>query len=82
MSIGESMDKKVGRNESCPCGSGKKYKQCCLLNKKPGLKGLKATWVNKRAPDLFKRTFSEGIVKGETEGFTVEGEKKEGEPLA
>jgi SEC-C motif domain protein len=22
---------KVGRNEPCPCGSGKKYKQCCLL---------------------------------------------------
>ena len=21
--------KKVGRNEPCPCGSGKKYKQCC-----------------------------------------------------
>ena len=21
--------KKVGRNEKCPCGSGKKYKQCC-----------------------------------------------------
>ena len=21
--------KKVGRNEACPCGSGKKYKQCC-----------------------------------------------------
>ena len=21
----------VGRNEPCPCGSGKKYKQCCLL---------------------------------------------------
>ena len=21
---------KVGRNQSCPCGSGKKYKQCCL----------------------------------------------------
>ena len=20
---------KVGRNDSCPCGSGKKYKQCC-----------------------------------------------------
>jgi hypothetical protein len=20
---------KVGRNESCPCGSGKKFKQCC-----------------------------------------------------
>lgn len=21
---------KVGRNEPCPCGSGKKYKYCCL----------------------------------------------------
>ncbi|WP_027965228.1 tetratricopeptide repeat protein [Halalkalibacillus halophilus] len=23
------MDKKVGRNDPCPCGSGKKYKKCC-----------------------------------------------------
>ncbi|MCR8914769.1 preprotein translocase subunit SecA [Marinobacter panjinensis] len=23
------QDRKVGRNEPCPCGSGKKYKQCC-----------------------------------------------------
>jgi preprotein translocase subunit SecA len=23
---------KVGRNDPCPCGSGKKYKQCCLRN--------------------------------------------------
>ena len=22
---------KVGRNDPCPCGSGKKYKHCCLL---------------------------------------------------
>ncbi|MBR1743137.1 MAG: DnaJ domain-containing protein [Lachnospiraceae bacterium] len=22
--------KKVGRNDPCPCGSGKKYKQCCM----------------------------------------------------
>lgn len=22
---------KPGRNDPCPCGSGKKYKQCCLL---------------------------------------------------
>jgi len=22
-------EKKVGRNERCPCGSGKKYKKCC-----------------------------------------------------
>lgn len=24
---------KVGRNDPCPCGSGKKYKNCCGLNK-------------------------------------------------
>jgi SWIM/SEC-C metal-binding protein len=23
------IGKKVGRNEPCPCGSGKKYKNCC-----------------------------------------------------
>ena len=22
-------ENKVGRNDPCPCGSGKKYKQCC-----------------------------------------------------
>jgi preprotein translocase subunit SecA len=25
-------DKKVGRNDPCPCGSGKKYKKCCGQN--------------------------------------------------
>lgn len=23
---------KSGRNDPCPCGSGKKYKRCCLRN--------------------------------------------------
>lgn len=23
------MTKKMGRNDPCPCGSGKKYKKCC-----------------------------------------------------
>jgi preprotein translocase subunit SecA len=25
--------KKVGRNDPCPCGSGKKYKKCCGVGK-------------------------------------------------
>lgn len=25
-------ERKVGRNEPCPCGSGKKYKNCCGIN--------------------------------------------------
>ncbi len=24
------VGKKVGRNDPCPCGSGRKYKQCCM----------------------------------------------------
>ncbi len=24
---------KIGRNDPCPCGSGKKYKKCCLDKK-------------------------------------------------
>jgi len=26
--------KKIGRNTPCPCGSGRKYKKCCLGKKK------------------------------------------------
>ena len=26
---------KIGRNDPCPCGSGKKYKRCCLLKVGP-----------------------------------------------
>jgi hypothetical protein len=30
------MNKKIGRNDPCPCGSGKKYKKCCGLNASQG----------------------------------------------
>ena len=29
----EAASRKVGRNEPCPCGSGKKYKRCCETKK-------------------------------------------------
>ncbi|MBQ7817785.1 MAG: preprotein translocase subunit SecA [Oscillospiraceae bacterium] len=29
-----NRDKKVGPNDPCPCGSGKKYKKCCLQKEK------------------------------------------------
>jgi hypothetical protein len=31
---------KINRNALCPCGSGRKYKQCCGRNKRPVLKDL------------------------------------------
>jgi len=27
---------KTGRNDLCPCGSGRKYKKCCELNERSG----------------------------------------------
>ncbi|MHA6533764.1 SEC-C metal-binding domain-containing protein [Paenibacillus sp. BAC0078] len=31
---------KVGRNEPCPCGSGKKYKRCCLDKEKSAVQSI------------------------------------------
>ena len=31
----KSNKKKIGRNDPCPCGSGKKYKKCCLNKTSP-----------------------------------------------
>ncbi len=31
-SLAPRVRTKVGRNDPCPCGSGKKYKKCCGLN--------------------------------------------------
>jgi hypothetical protein len=42
---------KVGRNEPCPCGSGKKYKHCCLSNSTiafPGPKISDTPWTRQR----------------------------------
>ena len=29
-----NKDKKVGPNDQCPCGSGEKYKRCCMRKDK------------------------------------------------
>ena len=29
-------EKKAGPNDPCPCGSGKKYKKCCMHKDKAG----------------------------------------------
>jgi tetratricopeptide (TPR) repeat protein len=34
---------KIGRNDLCPCGSGKKYKKCCINSPKPD-----SNLINKR----------------------------------
>lgn len=41
------MSKKIGRNDPCPCGSGKKYKACCWKKDQP-----------KSFPDLKQRSLN------------------------
>lgn len=45
---------KVGRNDPCPCGSGKKYKKCCGQKKTHQFTAQKITW-NKDADSLLNR---------------------------
>jgi hypothetical protein len=45
-------DHKVGRNEPCPCGSGKKFKHCCLSKTEhnvllPNEPALPSGWTNR-----------------------------------
>jgi tetratricopeptide (TPR) repeat protein len=42
LSRGDRGETKVGRNDPCPCGSGKKYKKCCLLKESPAPAGQPA----------------------------------------
>lgn len=48
MNAGELI--KIGRNQECPCGSGKKYKRCCLRS--DGLKLNSYTITNDRIENL------------------------------
>src|ERR1035441_7350444 len=36
---------KIGRNDPCPCGSGRKYKRCCLPKQPPSQDRL---WARQR----------------------------------
>lgn len=47
---GTSGTAKIGRNEPCPCGSGKKYKHCCLAREWSAENGRSATPDAETAP--------------------------------
>lgn len=42
----EQKEKVVGRNEACPCGSGKKYKRCCGVGAAPKITPPKQSSAN------------------------------------
>jgi len=47
---------KIGRNAPCPCGSGKKYKNCCGANKTTTAQAEKETAEKKAADEAETET--------------------------
>ncbi len=41
----------IGRNDPCPCGSGKKYKQCCLAKDEAKARAARAKAAEKAAKE-------------------------------
>lgn len=53
---------KIGRNEPCPCGSGKKYKKCCLAKEQGNAIRLRdESTVAKTALDWLSSLFPEAV---------------------
>ena len=51
--------KTVSRNDPCPCGSGKKYKQCCQATDASNSQKIVATaQLRKSLPDLFEEAIN------------------------
>ena len=44
----------IGRNEKCPCGSGRKYKQCCLGKDEEKARKARAKDAEKAAKEAEK----------------------------
>jgi hypothetical protein len=57
---------KVGRNDPCPCGSGKKHKKCCLRESEPPPRdredSMRAAFVD-RALAYFKRHYRDKLAE-------------------
>lgn len=55
------MSDKIGRNEPCPCGSGKKYKKCCMdkdkEEKKAFMERMESTYASSCLPGHDKHIF-------------------------
>ena len=59
----KNKNDKVGRNDPCPCGSGLKYKKCCLLKKGSKRIDFKNLYLQKYGIRLKKKEDIKGIRK-------------------
>lgn len=70
------MNKKINRNEPCPCGSGKKYKKCCGINEKMDFSMPEDMKTGTALDDymmLFQgiALYGEGLMKFDTDGKEI-----------
>jgi SEC-C motif len=65
--LGEAAERKIGRNEPCPCGSGKKYKRCCLAKHEKARDFLRET----RAQDIQQTDKEESLPPYVITGFDL-----------
>ena len=75
--------KKVGRNDTCPCGSGKKYKHCCMGNKKFDNKAITTDNFGGKDPKHLsginiEQEIQEVLRMGMLSDFVFENPKKDG----
>ena len=47
----EPTRRELGRNDPCPCGSGRKYKQCCLAKDEEKERAARAKETAAQAPE-------------------------------
>lgn len=62
--VGAGRD--TGRNETCPCGSGRKFKVCCLRNPVPASLRLRAHWLLGKA-----ERFAAAMMPSDLQGLLV-----------
>ena len=70
----------VGRNDPCPCGSGKKYKKCCLprdtavLRRTREEEPAEKPFITELRPDLDKAVdrLLQRLERGERKGLAAE----------
>jgi hypothetical protein len=61
-------EKTVGRNDPCPCGSGRKYKHCCLAKDEAALRDARAKEAKKAAKAEAKPNPAEEETREEAHG--------------
>jgi hypothetical protein len=64
----DAPPKKIGRNAPCPCGSGKKYKHCCLLKQTPA---GHAEQTGKAEPPTARKAEQSRLIKGIEKAFSL-----------